>query len=88
MRRSTPLFFVTTTLALLLGGSASPFAANIAPLGSGILGYKAEVDSGPGTLLFHVGSSSAIIDGNIDTRVDNWSAGADGGQGISFVGVV
>lgn len=64
------------------------WGANIAPAGSGILGFNAAVDGNPGTLLFHVGSALDINDADLNTHVDNWSNGADQGQQVSFVGIL
>jgi hypothetical protein len=75
-------------LALIVLFAQQAMAENLAPLGSGILGYQAAVDNTPGTLLFHVGTAGNINDNDATTRVDNWSAGSDQGQGISFVGVI
>jgi hypothetical protein len=68
--------------------SRSARADNLAPLGNGILGYNSAINSGPGTLLFHAGAAHNINDGNPATSVDDFSAGSDGGQGVSFVGIV
>lgn len=75
------------TLLLLALGIATLQAANLAPLGEGIIGVNAAVDDTPGRLLFH-GSGTAINDENPNNSVDNWSGGSDGGWGISFVGVL
>lgn len=66
-------------LGAVLGslGINSLKADNIAPLGRGILGYTAAVDSSPGTLLFNAGTAAAINDGDPGTHVDDFSAGAD-----------
>ncbi len=69
----------------LLPGAA--FAANLAPLGTGIMGFAPAVDSSPGTPWFNAGAPSAINDQDLNTHVDDYSGGADGGQGVSFVGV-
>jgi hypothetical protein len=64
-------------------------ADNLAPLGSGIMGFAASVtETNLGTLLFHAGTAGNINDNNLITSVDNYSGGADGGQGVSFVGVL
>lgn len=63
-------------------------ANNLAPLGSGILGFTAAVDGNPGTLWFHAGLATYINDGNPNTHVDDYSAGDDKGQGVSFVGIL
>jgi len=78
---------------LLLSAAASGLAglasaANLAPLGNGILGVNAAVDSSPGQILYQAGSLANINDGDPTTRVDDWSGGSDRGQGVSFVGVV
>src|SRR5262245_37410715 len=72
------------TLALTVTGNAE----NLAVLGSGILGYNSAINSGPGTLLFHGGAAHNINDANLATSVDDFSAGSDGGQGVSFVGIL
>jgi hypothetical protein len=76
------------TTMLFLSWSGGGLAQNIAPAGSGILGYQGAIDGSPGTLFFHAGQAAFINDGDLDTHVDNWSEGADQGQGVSFVGVV
>jgi len=74
---------------VLAAGLAGPLcAANIAPLGAGILGFNDAIDTDPGTPYFQAGVLANITDGNVGTRVDNWSNGNDGGQNVSFVGVV
>src|SRR5690349_8027699 len=71
-----------------IGQAQNVPAFDLAPSGTGILGYQAAVDSTPGTLLFHVGTAADINDGDTTTHVDNWSGGSDQGQGVSFVGIV
>jgi hypothetical protein len=63
-------------------------AANLAPLGTGILGYNSAVNGSAGTLLFHAGVPHNINDENLATVVDDFSGGSDGDQGASFVGIV
>jgi len=63
-------------------------ADNLAPLGTGIMGYNAAVDGNPGTPLFHAGAARNINDNNLATSVDDYSGGSDGGQGVSFVGIL
>src|SRR5437870_285612 len=74
--------------ALLLGMSGTMVADNLAPFGSGIMGFNAAVDSNAGTLLFHAGTARNINDGDLTASVDDFSGGGDGGQGVSFVGVI
>lgn len=62
-------------------------AANVAIGGKAVIGFQAAVDQTPGTQYYQAGLPSNINDNNLDTRVDNWSNGADQGQGVSFVGV-
>ncbi len=81
--RHARVALVTAILLLPCVGEA----INLAPLGTGILGYQAAVDSSPGTPLFHAGGASAINDQDTTTHVDNFSGGSDGGQGVSFVGI-
>ena len=68
--------------------SRSAKAENLAPLGNGILGFNSAINSSPGTLLFHAGAAHNINDGNLTTSVDDFSSGSDGGQGVSFVGIL
>ena len=64
--------------------------ADLTPLGAGILGINDAIDTDRGTSLFQGGNLSAITDGDPLTRVDDWSGdpARDGGQGVSFVGIV
>ncbi len=70
--------------------SRGSLADNIAPLGRGILGVNNAVDSDAGTTYFHAGVAAAINDGDETTRVDNYFGDppTDGGQGVSFVGII
>src|ERR1043165_8384991 len=70
-----------------LGGREAQ-AGDLAPLGPSILGYTAAVDSKPGTPLFHAGTAANINDGDLTTHVDDFSGGADQGQGVTFVGIL
>jgi hypothetical protein len=63
-------------------------AANLAPLGTGIIGYNSAINTGPGTFLFHGGVAHNINDNDLATSVDDYSGGTDGGQGVSFVGII
>lgn len=76
------------TLLLLLVGSAQA-QVNLAPSGSGIMGFI-DSDTSPnlGTVYFHGGNQAAINDGLFDATVDTFSGGSDGGQGVGFVGVL
>jgi hypothetical protein len=69
-------------------GAAWAQSTDIALQGVGIMGYQAAIDSSPGTLFFHVGSAVDINDGDLTTHVDDWSNGAKGTDGYSFVGIV
>lgn len=89
-RRSTihPAFFAAVTLAL--GGALQLEAANLAPRGKAVLGVNNAIDTDAGTARVNSGTLANINDENPDTHVDTWfgNAGTDGGQGISFVGIV
>lgn len=76
------------TAVLLCMGAAE--AANIAPLGTAIIGVNDAVDGDAGTPRANSGAATNINDGDSTTRVDNWfgSSPTDGGQAISFVGIV
>jgi hypothetical protein len=63
-------------------------AANIAPLGTGIMGYNSTINTNLGTPLFHGGVAHNINDTDLTTSVDDFSGGTDGGQGVSFVGII
>lgn len=72
---------------------SDPADANIVPdnlafLGTGIMGTKAALDSGPETevTLFHAGVAGNINDGDLHTSVDTYNG--DGSSTVSFVGVV
>src|SRR5688500_9397626 len=81
---------VRAKLALLaVVGASSLSAANVAPLGTGIIGVNNAVDSDAGIPRANSGAAQNINDQDTATRVDNWF-GADPagqGQGISFVGI-
>ena len=80
---------LTAAIALLLTMAGPARADNLAPLGSGIMGFAASVvETNLGTLLFHGGVAGNINDNNLNTSVDDYSGGSDGGQGVSFVGVL
>jgi hypothetical protein len=79
------LLAILAFVAVLPGLAA---ASNLAPFGTGILGFNSAANESPGIPLFHAGSARAINDEDTATHVDNFSAGSDGGQGFSFVGVV
>ncbi len=76
--------------AALLGLCQSAWAANLAPLGSGIMGVNDAVDADAGVLYFHAGVAGAINDGDAGTHVDNYFGDppTDGGKGVSYVGIV
>jgi len=63
-------------------------ADNLAPLGSGIMGFNSAINTNLGTMLFHGGVRQNINDQNLSTSVDDFSGGSDAGQGVSFVGIV
>jgi hypothetical protein len=63
-------------------------ADNLAPLGSGIMGFNSSINTNLGTLLFHGGVPHNINDQDLSTSVDDFSGGSDAGQGVSFVGIV
>jgi hypothetical protein len=68
--------------------SASSIPNNFAPLGTGLMGIKDSLDSGPETEqeFYHVGTANNINDGNLTTRVDTYN---DAGiTTVSFVGIV
>jgi hypothetical protein len=76
-------------IALLLALAGPASADNLAPLGTGIMGFTASVlETNLGTLLFHGGVAGNLNDNNLSTSVDDYSGGSDGGQGVSFVGVL
>lgn len=75
-------------VALIPFITLSPKAANLAPLGTGIMGYSPAINTSPGTPLFHGGVAHNINDNDLSTSVDDYSGGTDGGQGVSFVGII
>src|SRR5262245_14357084 len=75
-------------IGLILFITFSLSGANLAPLGTGIMGYNSAINSGPGTPLFHGGVAHNINDNDLSTSVDDFSGGTDGGQGVSFVGII
>jgi hypothetical protein len=79
---------IAVAVVLILFISFSLRADNLAPLGTGIMGYSSAINSGPGTSLFHGGVAHNINDNNLTTSVDDYSGGTDGGQGVSFVGII
>ena len=83
-----PRCCIAVLAAFVLGSTALASAADIAHFGNGILGVKAAVDTGPGQALYQAGTLGNINDGDLTTRVDNWSNGTDQGQGVSYVGVI
>ncbi|MCB1125814.1 MAG: hypothetical protein KDM81_04920 [Verrucomicrobiae bacterium] len=70
--------------SLLLAGPGR--GANIAPLGSAILGVNAAIDTTPGTPHVNAGVLANLNDGNLNTRADTWYA--DVVDGYSYVGVL
>ncbi len=87
MRPRITLPWLAIITSLLLAWPEPAWAQNIASAGTAILGYQAAGDGSPGTLSFHVGTAANINDGDLTTRVDNWSGGSDQGQSVSFVGI-
>src|SRR5215467_8686849 len=79
---------IAVAVVLMLFISFSLRAVNLAPLGTGIMGYTSAINSGPGTSLFHGGVAHNINDNDLSTSVDDYSGGTDGGQGVSFVGII
>ena len=65
-------------------------AANIAPLGTGILGVNGAVNNEPGTPRFNAGIAANINDADVGTRVDNWfgDGATDQGKAFSYVGIL
>ena len=84
--RFTSSGLVVLPITLFIIGSVK--ADNLAPLGSGIMGFNSAINSCPGTPLFHGGVAHNINDNDLTTSVDDFSGGTDGGQGVSFVGIV
>jgi len=84
------IFQATILAGVLALSAASANADNIAPFGSGILGVNDAVDGDSGTLHFNAGTLAAIVDGDLNTHVDNWwgNGTTDLGQSVSFVGVL
>lgn len=80
---------ITLLAGALIALAASARADNIAPLGTGIIGFNSAVNSEAGTPWANSGTAASINDGDIGTRVDDWSGvpASDQGQGVSFVGV-
>jgi hypothetical protein len=74
-------------LALALSSPALLAAENLALSGSGALGLKPSLDSGPGTEtpFYNAGSLLYINDGDPNTRVDTYNGG--GTQTVSYVGI-
>jgi hypothetical protein len=60
--------------------------ANLATLGSAILGVNDAIDGDAGTPRVHVGVLEHVNDGDPGTRVDTWYGGDE--QVYSYVGVV
>lgn len=65
-------------------------AANIAPLGAGILGVNNAVDNDAGLPYVATGMLAFINDNDVYTRVDNWAGNgtAEQNQPNSFVGII
>jgi len=83
-----PRLLVAGAAAVAVGLAGPLWAANIAPLGTGTLGFNDAIDTDPGTPYYQAGVLANINDDNVYTRVDDWSNGSDGGQNVSFVGVL
>lgn len=75
-------------LALMLAVGLTAQGENLAPQGNAIMGVKAAIDTNPGQPLYQAGALGNLNDNDPNTRVDNWSDGADQGQGVSYAGVV
>ena len=86
--RLVPARFLCRALASGVSLAGFAWAANIAPEGAGIMGFNDAIDADAGTSYFQAGVLSHINDTFLGTRVDDWSNGTDGGQNVSFVGVV
>jgi hypothetical protein len=88
MKITLPVRARLATLAAI--GASSVLAADIGPLGTGIIGVNDAVDGDNGIPHANAGVAHSINDSDLTTRVDNWF-GADPagqGQGVSYVGVV
>jgi hypothetical protein len=81
------IIFLSAFLSLVQIASSG---ANIAPLGSAILGVNNDIDSDAGTPRAQAGVLANINDDDVGTHVDNWFGvpPTDGGQGVSFVGIL
>jgi len=66
--------------------SAASVPANLAMLGTGIMGVNDAVDTDPGTPYFQAGVLANINDGDPLTRVDTWNGG--GLETASYVGIL
>src|SRR5262245_59215325 len=86
-KRSLQRFSAGFGTVVLLGLCPNAMAVNLAPLGAGIMGVNDAIDTDAGVLYFHAGAAGAINDGDSTTHVDNYNP-ADGGKGVSFVGIV
>lgn len=69
---------------LLLAGSGQ--GANIAPLGTAILGVNAAIDATTGTPHVNAGTLANLTDGKLNTRADTWFA--ENLDTYSYVGVL
>jgi len=66
----------------------SNYPINLSRVGTGLLGTKVALDSGAETPRFNSGTAANIVDGNVNTRVDNWNGNvATVTDTVSFVGV-
>ncbi len=88
MRHGAAAMFAAACFFLV--GSGAALAANIAPLGTGIMGVNDAADSDAGQVRIHSGTAANLVDGNPATRADTWfgDGGGDGGQTYSFAGVI
>src|ERR1043165_4017025 len=84
------LSVATFAVAACLLTASSAHADNIAPTGFGILGVNNAIDSDLGSPRVKAGSTNAINDGDLNSRVDNWwgNGTTDQGQSVSYAGVV
>ncbi|RKY05753.1 MAG: hypothetical protein DRP56_08645, partial [Planctomycetota bacterium] len=68
--------------------SGSAQATNIAPSGTGVLGYGWLDDGSRGTDKAHAGAASNVNDNNLTTRSDTHSEGSATDGGFDWVGVI
>jgi hypothetical protein len=66
--------------------NANNFPNNLALVGSGIIGTRLSLETGPDVPYEHVGVAGNVNDGNLTTRVDTWNSTTPGT--VSYVGVI